>query len=183
MGQIKFAFLPIAALLAAPAAASIDGTVGTTSNGSFNVTAAVSTPPQDTVQVYNLFDLSFIFSSADSEGFGSNMQFCLVRLPNGGNVGVTVSSIAAGDTDFLIHEASTANTIQLAMTLDSDADGIAFSGSPLVEGTQQTFFAPSACDPGQGKNASLLVAPAPRFGVPFVAGSYSNTFLISVAPN
>lgn len=160
------------------AVAATDGTLGPTSNGSFNVTANISAPEVDSVHVYGLDDLVFPGTAGETQSTWQ-IFFCMTREPNAGQIGVTISSIAAADTAFLLK--SPGGDLPLIIQLGfEDFDQF----QQLNEGTEATYDAPNVCDAetGGSGNPDSARMDLTINGVPEDAGSYSNTFLISVAP-
>ena len=179
----RFVKIPFAALALAsvtPAIASTDGSLGTTSNGSFNVNAVISTPPVDNVQVTGLNDITFTGTTEDVSMPSQFNIFCIVRQPGGGNVGVTVSSIAAGDTSFLVRSSAPGgDTIPLVLFMQTMAGVFA----PLTEGTEATFAVPSTCsesDSSQYARMEIYLGDGNQLS--FAPGNYSATYLVSIAP-
>lgn len=168
----------LAMAFAGPALAATDGALGQTSNGSFNVTANISAQEFDSVHVYGLEDL-VMPGEVGTPGSTWQIYYCMIRTPNAGDIGVTVSSIAAGDTEFLLK--SPGGNLPLIITMSFE-DGAQYT--QLNEGVEDTFTAPSSCDElngGEGlpENARMDFTVN---GAPTEAGSYSNTFLISISP-
>lgn len=164
-----------AALLAAPAAASSDGTLGPTSTGSFNVSATISPSPVDEVQVFGLDDFSFAGTEGQSSIDSQTKSFCVIR-ETGGTVGLTISSFDAADTYFRVKTPGGADEIQMLFTFHHTGTP---SGVTLTEGTEELFPAEATCTDGVTPIAlaiSLLNTGSAA------AGNYSNSFLVTVAP-
>ena len=168
----------LALLLAAPATAQTDGTLGPTSSGSFTINAIYTQPPVDNVQVYGLDDVTFNEELGNLVLPSQQMIFCMIRESNGGNVGVTVTSTDAADTEFKLTSADPMLGGHLLLDLELQTQG----GAPvaLAHNVESVFSVPAACMEGDAALDSRLDITIN--GNPTFPETYSKTFLISIAP-
>jgi hypothetical protein len=167
-------------MVAAPAVASSDGALGHSSSGTFTVTATISPATTDNVRVFGLDDFSF----SGSEGGSINSQekpFCIIRTPSGGGVGVTISSFdaPAAGSPFVVKTPGGAGEIQLTIALYDAGQQIYF---PVTQGAPTSVQAASACTEVAGDPALGLMAIQLLNTSSANPGNYSNSFLITVAP-
>jgi hypothetical protein len=168
----------LAAALAAPAGASSDGALGPTSNGTFSVTATIGPAVTDDVQVYGLNDFAF----AGNEGDTINNQeqpFCIIRTPGGGQVTLTISSFTNAGAGFYVRTPGGANEIQMLVSIYDQGDAVYY---PLTESLGMTLQVTDACTDSGADPAVQLLSISLLNTNNAVAGNYSNSFLVTVAP-
>lgn len=164
----------LAATLTAPASAATDGTPGTTSTGTFNVSATMSLPPAVNVHVFGLDDFSFT-GTVGVPLDGQSDRFCAIR-DNGGFVGLTISSSDAADTDFRVKTPDGTSTIVFGVIVDTTAGTMI----EMEEGVESQFIAAGECV-DNGIDGWLMSFVPIGYGGPG-DGSFSNQFIVTVSP-
>lgn len=101
----------VTALFSAQAMAATDGSVGTTSSG----TSQVSLDVADRIQISNVEDIA-LGTYGGTGDLNENMSYCVYR--NGG--GDYELTLTTDQTDFLVTDGT--NTIPFAVQVDGDAD-------------------------------------------------------------
>jgi len=174
MRALRASLAIIAFSLATPAVASSDGTLGPTSNGTFTVSVAISPTAIDNVRVYGLDDMSF--SGTEGQTIDSSgQQFCITR-ETGGQIGLTISSFDAADTYYRVKKAGGADEVQMLFHVFPWVG----TDAAMVEGAEQVFDASDVCTEGNSGFFNLSVSLLNTATA--VAGNYSNSFLVTVAP-
>ncbi len=167
--------------------AATDGTPGATSTGSFNATLTLESPPASTVQILGLRDLAlgtFTIGAGGSQGgFGVGTAFCMKRS-DAGNIFLTVSQTIPDGEGFFLFSGIDSNTdgisdrvpVQVYLSRLDDTSAYLANGVPSNEAPS-----PSACNVGTFGTAHFInVEVAQQNGL--LAGSYSGTFTVLVAP-
>lgn len=163
--------------LPAPASASSDGTIGADSTGTVQIDAAVP----GRVQITGLTDVDF--GTVDPTLDASDAQsVCVWSNTSGRKYNVTATGDGGTGTDFSLSDGTNA----LPYTVEWAATSGATTGSALTSGTALTGLSSSAvnpsCSSGASKSASLIVNMASADLLAAVAGSYTGTLTLVVAP-
>lgn len=164
--------------ITAPASASSDGTIGSDSTGTVQINAAVP----GRVQITGLADVDF--GTVDPTANASDAQsVCVWSNTSGRKYNVTATGDGGvGGTDFSLSD----GTDVLPYTVEWASASAATSGSLLTSGSALAGLSSAAvnpsCSAGANKSASLIVKMASTDLVAAVAGSYSGTLTLVVAP-
>lgn len=182
--------LAVAMTLVLPgmAMAATDGTLGTTSTGTFDATLSLTAPPASQVEVIGLenIDLGIQQLSGQNIPISSGERYFCAKRSDAGNVTVNITQSFNNTQGFF-----------LISSLDANADGIndkipltiylgdiVLSSFVLLNGTaQEVSQAPSSCDAsstGLGQAHHILLSSTAT-NTDF-AGDYSGSFSVLVAP-
>jgi hypothetical protein len=192
MRILKTAALAMALAMPSVTMAATDGTLGTTSTGTFDATLTLTAPPASQVQVLGLDNLA-LPSSVTTGGpigiLGTSTFFCVNRS-DAGNVFITVSQS-------LPQSVQGTTSYALVSSIDSNSDAI-FDQVPvainvIVNGTEDHFQTngvsnviqqtASTCNVNTGDvNDAHLLDIRTNDASGIFPGDYSGTFTVLVAP-
>ena len=165
-----------ALLFSASAFASTPGTLGATSTGTVEISATIP----GRVQISGLSDIAF--GEVDISNSASNAQdVCVWSNTSGRGYNITATGSGAGNA-FTLSD----GTNELAYAVEwADSSG-ASSGSALNSGSALAGLSSTAANPtcssGPGESASLIVNMTQAELQAAVAGSYTGTLTLVVAP-
>lgn len=173
----------LAMMLAAPALASSDGTLGPTSTGSFTVNATVSQPTTDNVQVFGLDDFSLSPEQGSVPGEAGTFDsktFCIIRSPSGGNVSIQILSFDPADTSYVVKTPGGGNQIELSLHITNNSEGMVYQ--PVYPLPVSDVPVSSTCNDVAGDPTALELSVVTAGEVTGAPGIYSGAFLITVGP-
>jgi spore coat protein U-like protein len=185
MRSLKMAAMALA--LAAPgmAMAATDGTLGATSTGTMNVSLTVTPNTDNYVQILGLEDFIFPSSLAGTVGaLGQTNQYICLNKNTLGTVNLDIVSSNPGnftpDSLYIAELADGTNRVPYFMALQAP-DGVRVVGNG--QSWSNTAATPSACTAASGNGVAYRLYGGIESVSPIVAGTYSNTFTLTLSPN
>ncbi len=187
MKFLKTAALALALIAPVAAHAATDGTLGTTSTGSFNASLQVNAPAGTQVQVFGLDDFTFPVVTG---GITTNtpvpaieQPFCLTRS-TAGNVLVTISQPGNVSAGYNLNDGA-GHTLSLSMLVTSPAG----SGGSATGPTNGSAFAAPPSNAGCTAASNNTLAHTMRLSPGTIVsqnagqfyGNFSGTFNVLVS--
>lgn len=119
------------AMLAAPALAATDGTLGPTSTGTFDVSVEFQGGSQQQIIITNLVDVDMGFVQKNTGDFSSAINYACVHIPGGGlyDINVSLTPLSNGLGDEHTNYSGVMDWFETGNA--SGASGEVFPGSPL----------------------------------------------------
>lgn len=177
ISQSAAAILVVASVTTAASATTVQGTLGSTSQGSLTISASV--PAQ--IQISGLSDVSFL-NQDPSAPASSNQDICVWSNTNNGGYNITAKGSGASNAFTLANGALTVPYSVEWATSSGQTSGTALTALTNKTGLTSSATSPD-CSTGASASASLIVKmTAANLQSMRAATTYTGTLTLTVAP-